>query len=81
MDGEECLYEHKKADFQETGDGGCVNGLECRDQSCKFSDREHKQMKDLCKFQENCNRLNCLYRHIKSRKAFLEEWASKESKK
>ena len=79
MDGTECLYEHEIAE-EENGHGRCVNGSECRDQSCIYNDKEHKLSKELCKFQINCNRLNCNYRHLVTRRAFLETGVSKENK-
>ena len=81
MDGDECLYEHGKADSQEKEHGVCASGKACRDQSCKFSDKEHRQLRDLCKFQANCNRLNCIFRHMVSRKVFLDVGASIQNKK
>ena len=81
MDGDECLYEHEKAEYQEIGYDLCSDGLECKNQGCKYNDKEHRRRQDLCKFQVNCNRLNCNFRHLVSRKAFLEEGFSKENKK
>ena len=81
MDGDECLYEHGKADFQEIAYGLCPEGVECKNQACKYNDKEHRGSKGLCKFQVNCNRLNCNYKHLGSRKAFLEQEFSKENKK
>ena len=81
MDGDECLYEHEKAEYQDNRNGLCPEGLECKNQACEYNDKEHRRNKDLCKFQINCNRLNCEYRHLVSRKAFLDEGFSKENKK
>ena len=80
MDGAECLYEHGMAE-EKSGQGLCANGPECRDQSCEYNDKEHRMDKELCRFQVNCNRLNCTYKHLVARRAFLEPGASKESKK
>ena len=77
LDGEECFFEHKK-DFNvsEEYDGlSCPNGEKCVDQSCKFSEQRHT-LTILCKFQANCNRLNCQYKHNVPRKAFLEGGSS-----
>jgi hypothetical protein len=74
MDEEECLYEHEK-DFTEelrNGYNFCSNGARCNDQSCRFSEQSHMMDKMLCKFQANCNRLNCSFKHSAARKAFLE---------
>ena len=79
MDEEECLYAHEQ--IEDSSVNGCVDGSDCRDQSCKFSDKEHKDNRILCKFQTNCNRLNCIYKHVVARKAFLGPGLSKENKK
>ena len=74
LDGDECFFEHEK-DSNVPGtkeDLYCPNGEKCNDQSCKFSEQKHKST-FLCKFQANCNRLNCQYKHNMPRKAFLEE--------
>ena len=81
IDGDECLYEHGKANVKKREYGLCANGVECRDQSCKYNDKEHKKSKDLCRFQVNCNRLNCIYKHTKPRHAFLEEGGQISNKK
>ena len=70
MDGDECLFEH----VQDSNDGSyCSKGQMCNDQSCKFSEQKHSNAKLVCKFQTNCNRLNCPYTHNCERKAFLGE--------
>ena len=70
MDGEECLFEHE-LDSNEAS--YCPNGRKCDDQTCKYSEQMHLTTKMLCKFQANCNRLNCPYTHNVDRKAFLGE--------
>ena len=76
---DECLYVHEKT--VESRADVCADGSQCRDQSCRFSDKEHKDIKILCKFQKNCNRLNCTFKHIVERRAFLELGSTKESVK
>ena len=67
IDGDECLFEHKTAAKQ-----GCVNGESCSDQSCQYSENSHKDVRNvLFRFQANCNRLNCVFKHNVERKAFL----------
>ena len=78
MDEDECLYAHEQ--IQESSINGCRDGSECRDQSCKFSDKEHNDDRILCRFQANCNRMNCSYKHVVSRKTFLGKGVSKENK-
>ena len=75
LDEDECLYVHEK--IEESRTSGCVDGSSCRDQSCKFTDKEHMENKIMCKFQRNCNRLNCAYIHTGNRKAFLEPGSTK----
>ena len=72
IDGNECLYEHER-NTHEKENYFCAAGEQCDDQSCKFSEQNHKKTKAkvLCKFQSNCNRLNCTFKHIVARKAFL----------
>jgi hypothetical protein len=83
MDEEECLYEHEKNDTEEhrNGNNFCSNGSKCDDQSCRFSEQSHMIDKMLCKFQSNCNRLNCSFKHIATRKAFLEVGPLKNKRK
>ena len=50
----------------------CPNGSKCADQACRYSEWKHQSLSQvMCKFQANCNRLNCVYKHIMDRKAFL----------
>ena len=70
IDGDECLFEHVR-DVNEASH--CPNGQSCDDQTCKFSEQKHSTIKVLCKFQTNCNKLNCPYTHSVERKAFLGE--------
>ena len=72
IDGDECFFEHEKdINVPEEYDGlSCPNGEKCKDQTCKFSEQRHS-ITILCKFQANCNRLNCQYKHNLPRKAFL----------
>ena len=66
-DENECLFDHKS-----NAGSYCPNGLGCSDQSCTFSEQNHKNIiKPLCRYQANCNRLGCLFKHNVSRRAFL----------
>ena len=78
LDGDECFFEHEKDyNVSDTNDGlNCPNGERCADQSCKFSEQRHT-VTILCKFQANCKRLNCPYKHNVPRKAFLEQGSIK----
>ena len=75
MDEDECLYEHEGTNTEEYNNGKsfCLNGSNCDDQSCRFSEQSHLKDRVLCRFQSRCNRLNCSYKHTVARKAFLEE--------
>ena len=79
IDEDECLYSHEEL---EKTKNICADGDRCLNQSCKFSEASHLKSKIiLCKFQENCNRINCTYRHITERKAFLGvSWQNKDVK-
>ena len=75
IDGNKCFFVHEPSSTVETDTNfnvTCPNGQKCTDQSCKFSDTNHKDIEDiLCKFQANCNRIKCLYKHCIERKSFL----------
>ena len=81
LDGDECLFEHGKSNDVKGGVEFCAQGKNCNDQSCKFSEQRHLKLKEICKFQSNCNRLNCIYVHTGPRKAFLEEGFLKSIRK
>ena len=74
-DGEECFFEHNDENT------GCPSGVNCENQSCEFSEKEHKNIKNRisCKFQEKCQRLGCPYSHRKN--TFLGGRASSLRKK
>jgi general transcription factor IIIA len=75
MDEDECLFEHgSDSNEMDTNERlFCSNGEKCTDQSCNFSEQSHHaQVRVVCKFQSNCNRLNCPFKHTMARKAFLE---------
>ena len=61
-DGDECLYEHNIDDGSNLS--VCPNGQNCTDQSCGFSEQNHKSWSQTpCKFQESCNRSGCSFKH------------------
>ena len=69
-DGEECLYEHAVVSYETC----CSNGESCSDQSCLFSEKNHRKLNQiLCTFQARCNRSGCQFRHSVGRQAFLGE--------
>ena len=82
MDEEECLYEHEENNSDVNRNGSfCLNGSKCVDQSCRFSEQSHMNDRVLCKFQSKCNRLNCNYKHVVTRNAFLEDGQSNSKRK
>ena len=69
-DGDECLFDHNIK--EETNLSVCPNGQNCVDQSCSYSEQNHRsQRPNLCRFQEKCNRAGCLFKHMCVRNAFL----------
>ena len=84
IDGDECFFEHEENGSKSNKNLDseiCPNGNKCDDQSCKFSEWKHlKSKQGLCKFKENCNRINCTFSHEVERKAFLGEGHSKLKK-
>ena len=73
LDGDECLYQHgSKDDNSETF--GCPKGEGCLDQSCSFSEKEHRNMsRPLCRFQGRCTREGCPFKHKVKPSAFLDK--------
>ena len=69
-----CKNQKGKAEFEldNAPSSFCKRGEECTDQSCKFSEDKHINRTE-CKFQGNCNRFNCSFKHNEERKAFLGE--------
>ena len=50
----------------------CERGDSCMDQSCEFSEAKHIKIRGIdCRFQEKCNRLNCIFKHNTEMKTFL----------
>ena len=80
LDGDECFFEHEKdCNVGGANDGSyCLSGEKCNDQSCNFSEQKHSLIKP-CKFQANCTRLNCPFKHNVARKSFLEESSEKNT--
>ena len=89
IDEDECFFEHVDKVNKENKKGNkgensfiCANGDSCSDQSCKYSELSHKNMKNiLCRFQASCNRLNCPFKHLCERKSFLGVSPLKQNKK
>ena len=70
MDEDECFFQHP--DIEKRRSRFCPDGEHCVDQACSYSDANHmKSNAILCRFQVNCNRLSCSYKHVVERKAFL----------
>ena len=73
FDQDECFFFHKEGNQNEGAESIdiCSNGENCTDQTCNYSEWKHNTARVLCKFQENCNRLKCPFKHLMPRKAFL----------
>merc|ERR1712179_401165 len=64
LDGDECLFSHELIQGSKNGAFLCPNGQTCSDQSCKFTEANHKNANEiLCKFQAQCNRKFCPFQH------------------
>ena len=72
-DADECLFEHIFISNEENASRWCPRGESCSDQSCLFSENDHRKLDQvlLCKFQASCIRPGCQYRHNVARQAFL----------
>ena len=87
VDGDECFFVHKNTNEGEPSSGRpfnflCPAGKQCSDQSCQFSEQNHRDINEIsCRFQENCNRANCLFKHEVQRKSFLERGAQSIKRK
>ena len=84
IDGDECFLSHKKVNNEKTepkerktNGKFCNAGIQCQDQSCEQSHWDPSKI--VCKFQANCTRLPCLFKHTIERKSFL--GVEKRSKK
>ena len=76
IDQEECFFVHEdQSGFEDNRswqEKYCSEGDKCKNQSCKYDESKHKNLKDiLCKFQEKCKKFECLYKHEAKRAAFL----------
>ena len=69
-DENEFLFEHTNA--QERRPLVCPNGQTCADQSCSFSERNHRSSNHImCRYQEKCNRSACQFQYNATKKHFL----------
>ena len=78
LDDYECFFKHVEKNTNENASVRnrffCKDGERCSDQSCVVSEANHVKSRNiLCRFQVNCNRLNCSFKHTCERKAFLGE--------
>ena len=73
IDEDECFFKHEEQNEEiDKNRMFCTEGEECSNQSCTKSEAYHKNTKNfLCRFQENCNKLKCSFKHTIERKAFL----------
>ena len=69
LDEDECFFSHEESDMRSPI---CPRGQNCFEQSCQYSDYNHKSLNDMkCRFQENCNRKFCVFQHLVERMSFL----------
>ena len=74
LDGDECLFSHEQENESLNGAQLCPRGQTCSDQSCKFTEANHRNVNNiLCKFQAKCSRKFCPFQHSVTRTAFLGE--------
>ena len=76
IDQEECFFvQEEETDSRENlyrQERYCPEGENCINQSCKYDESKHKNMKDiLCRFQERCTKSECAYKHEAERSSFL----------
>ena len=77
VDADECLYSHnkdksnkeqtqrKKRSIVDTD--FCKDGLNCAQVDCEYGDDKHRRIRDVpCRFQENCTKQECPFKHIKN---------------
>ena len=73
LDADECFFSHDESTTVRPSPL-CPRGDACSDQTCKYSDSNLINMKNiLCKFQAYCNRRECGFLHTAERKSFLGE--------
>ena len=60
----------------------CPEGVQCRNQCCDYNEANHIDFKDMmCKFQSQCNRSECVFKHTVERAAFLGDCSQNYRKK
>ena len=77
LDEDECFFIHSEQGKDNINSNNsnifCPMGESCSDQSCSFSESNHRQRNNIsCRFQENCKRRECGFRHLVERRAFLD---------
>ena len=77
LDENECLFSHEESETEQIKYDQpnlfCPKGDSCLDQSCSFSESNHRKTNDIsCRFQANCNRKECRFVHSVQRRAFLD---------
>ena len=73
LDDDECFFVHEETSSQELeGNQNCKEGENCKNQSCEYTEREHKNFKNImCRFQSKCNKPECRFKHVIERASFL----------
>ena len=81
LDEDECVFAHENRSQFKENSSYCQSGVNCSDQACKFSESQHKNVKQIsCRFQANCTRKFCYFQHSVERIAFLGEGNKPQAK-
>ena len=88
IDENECFFEHedesdsKSSENEQRQSRYCPAGDKCENQSCEYNEMNHMKMKNImCRFQSNCNRSECVFKHVIERASFLENCTQKSKRK
>ena len=78
IDEEECFFVHQEEINSDLGEEKlrqekyCPEGENCHNQSCNYGENKHKNLKNiLCRFQQRCDKPECIYKHVADRASFL----------
>ena len=87
IDENECFFVHNENEENQLDDRNvksryCLKGENCADQSCEYSEVNHLNVKNvMCRFQERCNKPECMFKHMVERASFLAACTQNSKKK
>ena len=86
IDEDECFFAHNQNEESQEDRTGksryCLKGEKCEDQSCEYSEVNHLNVKNvICRFQERCNKPECMFKHMMERASFLAACTQNSEKK